>query len=414
MASIKFYIQKRNAASAKESAEIYRLIMSVSFSGKRIIIYPGITLRELEWDKANQKFSAFRKEQISLNAYLRKLETNSQNIFKSIQYKDGVVKPEFFRKQLAGLKLSPGIDFFDCYMEFLQQNYQKWSDSSYRKCKSLYQHLSSFRKVYSSKISLEGSDAAFMKEFADYLSGKGLNFFTVRGYINVFKWFLNWSLKEGHMINTSFKVFTMNNSGIEIGENNKTILFLSWEEMHHYFDFDFKDRKIAQVRDIFCFLAFSGLSCQEFQLLKRQDVFKDSIQIQGRNERLFVHNEFTRKILKRYENKYYRDNFLLPPYSTITINKYLRLGLKEAALERKIISEGPDTSANNNLSDRITISAARYTFVANCIHMGVRGEIISKWAGKIKGSLQEYIVTEIKNLEIQAVKQIDSYFEHTN
>jgi hypothetical protein len=276
MINIRFYIQERSLKPKNEVTENFRLIMSVTFSGSRIIYYPGINLRKVEWDKEKQEFSSFRSNAFSLNAYLRKLDSNAKNIIKSLQYKDGLVKPVFFRQQLNRLKITPGLDLFDAYLHFMEKNVENWSKGSYLKCKSLFRHLTSFREVYPSRIVLENCDEAFFNELVTYFQGKKLNYYTINAYVNVFKWFLNWCLKEEYMINSSFKTYR-----IPINESAPSQkiakCYLCRDELMRYLDFEFPQRQMAQVRDIFCFLAFSKLKFSEVKNLK--DEVKDHLTI---------------------------------------------------------------------------------------------------------------------------------------
>src|SRR5690606_19155765 len=102
--SIKFYLVKRNQKRTSESGENHRLLMSVSFPGNRVIYYPGITARDIEWDKQKSEFNRFRENYVALNLFMRKLKESAINVYKSLLYKDGVVNPLFFRQQLERLR----------------------------------------------------------------------------------------------------------------------------------------------------------------------------------------------------------------------------------------------------------------------------------------------------------------------
>jgi site-specific recombinase XerD len=406
--SINFYLVKRNNIS-KEDSKMYRLIMSVSFENKRLIHYPGVLSNFVDWNKDLQQFKGVNPEYLNLNAFLSNLRQSAINIYRSISIKDSVVNINDFRRQLRKYKISPGYELIEALIRFMELNYKSWSDSTYRKCKSLLNHLLRFREKEQTKLILEAVDAEFMTRLIEYFQALGLNHSSVKGYLNIMNWFLNWCVKQKLMINTLFRDFQLKKTYDVNLESPKLTIHLSREELSLISQRQFEDAKIERVRDMFMFMIFSGCRFSELILLRKENVSEEYIQFSGRNARKFPQNKFTREITHQYQNKYYRDNRFFPAFSNITFNKYLRIMADLSGLDRLVKS-----SINGNdiaIKNIITVNTAFETFMANAIMMDISLTQIQKWTGRNLLTKYKYLRNKLVKNDESAINKFNTFYQ---
>jgi site-specific recombinase XerD len=405
--SVNFYLIKRNNNSEKQQ-NLYRIIMSVSFGNKRLIHYTGILSNFIDWDKDLQQFTGINPDYLNLNAFLNNLRQSAVNIYCSISIKDSFVNINEFRRQLKKFKISPGYELIDALIRFMELNYKSWADSTYRKCKSLLNHLIRFRKSGHVTLILEAVDKEFMTNLVSYFKAQGLKHSSVRGYLNIMNWFLNWCVKQRMMINTNFRDFQLSNIHISEQESSKQDFYLNQEELSLLIKGEFEEIKIERVRDMFLFMVFSGCRFSEMILLKKEHINVDYIYFSGRNERKFPQNNFTRNITIRYQNKYYRDNRFFPAFSNITFNKYLRIMANQLGFER--IVKRKINGHDLVLKDNLTVNTASDTFLVNSILMDISLTQIQKWTGRNLEAKYKFLRNKLVKNEEAAINKLNSFY----
>jgi len=147
-------------------------------------------------------------------------------------------------------------------------------------------------------------------------------------------------------------------------------------------DFSPINRRMERVRDLFCFMCFSGLRFTELQALKKEDVGGDEIIVRKkkRDVRRLPFNKYAREIHQAYENKYYLNDTAFPSISAITMNKYLRMIGEGIGLTREVIT-APGDEVKVPFYKRLTAGIAVNTFIANALELEVPIEVISEFTG---------------------------------
>jgi hypothetical protein len=164
--------------------------------------------------------------------------------------------------------------------------------------------------------------------------------------------------------------------------------------------------RAERVRDLFCIMCFSGLRFGEIQELKRGDISDTAIVVKSRkgNRRQVPMSVYSQKLIKKYENRYYRDNRALPPVSAVTMNKYLKIIGRDLGFNRML--EDPENPGNKKaLFELLTARVAVQTFIMNALRLEIPLDIISNFTGisndiRAKALKQEIIKKEIKKFDI--------------
>ena len=185
----------------------------------------------------------------------------------------------------------------------------------------------------------------------------------------------------------------------------RTRIFLQWEEVMKIRNFIPVNRRMERVRDLFCFMCFSGVRFTELQALKKEDIGGEEIIIRKKNGNLrrLPLNKYARALYQAYENKYYLNDTAFPSISAITMNKYLRMIGKGTGLNREVI-EASEDGIKVPLYELLTAGIAVNTFIANALELEVPIEIISDFTGVRNDSRVRRIK---KDLALEEMKKFD-------
>ncbi|MEZ5072250.1 MAG: tyrosine-type recombinase/integrase [Bacteroidales bacterium] len=155
-----------------------------------------------------------------------------------------------------------------------------------------------------------------------------------------------------------------------------------------------------RVRDIFCFLCYTGLRFSELQRLKKPDIDLDraEVHVKGKHTRTLPLNGYAAEIVQRYENKYYAKDAAFPVMSLVTFNKHLKNLGKALGFDRMVADrEGREAP----LFAQLAAGTAINTFIANAIRLGVSGEVIRYYTGvaekKRLESIRESLMEEARD-----------------
>ena len=221
---------------------------------------------------------------------------------------------------------------------------------------------------------------------------------TTHKAINILVWFLNWATESGYNVNLEFRKF-YKSLDTSTGSPPSRPLFLKWDELSKIRNMDYKDRKVERVRDLFCFMSFTGLKFSELQSLKKSNMGDNEMYIprENHNPRRVLLNAPAREIHSLYKNKYFLNNTAFPSMSIITMNKYLKILALEAGLGRLVDSSKGDPVP---LYTRLTAGMGVNTFLANAIRLDIPLEVISGFTGVQKDSRFRHIRMELEKVQL--------------
>ena len=217
-----------------------------------------------------------------------------------------------FERVFQELKPVYSGGFFEVFYLFLESGMTHWSPATYRKVRTIYKHLREFEDATGFGISFGKMNGDFLEQFKSFYDEKGNAPATTHKAINILVWFMNWASENGYNINQEYRKFykTLDRSR----NSSSRPLFLKWDELSGIRDMDCKNRKMERVRDLFCFMCFTGIRYSELQNLRKEDLSKNEIIIRKKpGKTRSVHmNSPALEIHSRYKNKYYLNNTGLP------------------------------------------------------------------------------------------------------
>ena len=400
----RFYIEKRKDDSGILLREQRPVFMSVTFEGKRVILGTGIKTDMNAWDPVQQRVFQTFPDSKGYNSWLSILQETAKRAMHALKSSDQAVNEENFRSLFQALKPKYSSGFFDIFFQFLEAGMTGWSNSTYRKVRSLYKLLREYEDRTKHRISFGGMDSQFLESFVAFCSQKGYKDSTTYKTVNILVWFLNWASDQGFNVYRDYKQFYKLMQPLQ--QVQRPMVALNWEELIRLKEHPCDTRRKERTRDLFSFMCFSGLRFSELQRLKKEDINAGEVLIRkdGKRVRKIPLNKYGREIYLSYENKYYLDNLAFPSMSIMTMNKYLKIMGKEAGLNRSVPSGSMGTE-RVALYTRLTAGLAVNTFVANAVELDVPAEIIAVFTGVRYDSRVHRIKMDLAEAEIQKFDQ---------
>ncbi|SHM88391.1 Site-specific recombinase XerD [Cyclobacterium lianum] len=292
-------------------------------------------------------------------------------------------------------------DFIDRYIQEHELTRVKGSLVVY---KSLKYHLKNYEAKTRTKIRFDKIDYTFMQSFQNFLIGwekvhettgtvNTLNNITIAKQLSTLKTFLGYAKRLGIKVNDGYKDFSIKRDKLEV-------IALTQMELDLLFNYNLQlNKRLDQVRDVFCFSCATGFRFSDLQQLKREHIKDMEIRltIKKTKEPLIVPlNRYSKDILKKYEEL----ASPLPMISNQKFNKYVKELCKLAGIDDPIeIIRYKGASKQSTIYRKHEIISAhtgRKTFATLSLEKGIPAETVMKITGHADyKSFQRYVkVTE--------------------
>ena len=303
----------------------------------------------------------------------------------------GYALPEQIRNAFLGLeeKEKTLVTYFS---QFNGQYKQKVGTTATQKTYSRYeltkQRLLDFMKgkYHVSDMPVRELNTVFIENFYLYLRNAcGINNNTAMKFVQRFRTVLSYARNTGLDFIDPFANYKFNFDRVDRG-------YLEQAEIDKIYNKAFASKRLEQVKDMFIFSCYTGLSYIDLCNLTAENIrtgFDGRLWIMTKREKTGIDSnipllEIPRQILEKYEGKL-KDGKLLPVISNQKMNDYL---IEIAAL--------------CGIDKHITFHLARHTFATEiCITQGVPIESVSKMLGH----------TNIKTTQIYA-RVVDRKVSH--
>ena len=185
-----------------------------------------------------------------------------------------------------------------------------------------------------------------------------LDYVTTNGYCQRVKTIVQFGIDNGRIKINPF-------SGIKLRKGEKSVQFLSEEEVDRIRTTDFHNESLNRVRDLFVFQAASGLSYTDMAKLVPTDfqVTEDG--------QYYIHDKrnktgvfYTAVILEQGVEILKKYHFKLPIIGNHKLNVYLKAIRDLCGIDKPIFSH-----------------VARHTYATRCLNRGIRLEVVAKLLG---------------------------------
>jgi len=174
-------------------------------------------------------------------------------------------------------KEEPRNYLFDFIANYIEENKPLRVKGSLSVYKSLAKHLGVYQNYLGEHISFESIDYHFFQSFHNFLISRTvdlangesiglLNNTTIAKLLSTLKTFLGYAKRRGVVLNPDYKDYRIVRQELEV-------IALTQEELNRLFLCDLSnDKRLANVRDVFCFSCFTGLRYSDLKQLRWEHI----------------------------------------------------------------------------------------------------------------------------------------------
>lgn len=383
MASAKFYLEKRKDENGRTRMKQVPILLYFSFDGKRLQLNTGERIDFSDWDFNAQRVLMSARGSKELNRYLQSLADEVTGIYLDARTMGLNPGTDYLRNQMKYNRRKENISFFDVFMLFIDENHHRWSIHTFRKIRTTYHHLRKFAETEQIEIGFNRIDKTFMEQYIRFFRIKyNHSNNTISKSLDVLKWFLNWATRRGYNKSLLYKEFQF--EWVSKPRFNQSDLVLDWEELMRIWKFEPISAELVEVRDIFCFMCFSGIKLSRIYQLKSSNVYSGYISLQGNGKYQTFNlplNDRANGIISQYFEQEGLDDNIFPYYRHPDFNRLLKQLGKNAGINRFVnlsIYSGTERGSRQVpkyelLSSKVAIN----TFLFNGLKLGISAEVLS-------------------------------------
>lgn len=283
---------------------------------------------------------------------------------------------EYFKS--GGFAIYTIENLFSDYLQILSKRVGKdLTPKTYRKYEIA---RDKFFQIISPKEPVSAINKAVIMDYQASMNTY-LDYVTTNGYCQRVKTIVQFGIDNGKIKINPF-------CGIHLRKGEKSVQFLTEEEVEKIRTTDFHNESLNRVRDLFIFQAASGLSYTDMAKLVPTDfqITKDG--------QYYIHDKrnktgvfYTAVILEQGVEVLKRYNFKLPILGNHKMNVYLKTIRDLCGINKPIFSH-----------------VARHTYATRCLNRGIRLEVVAKLLGHSTTRITQHYAKLLQNNIIGEVK----------
>jgi site-specific recombinase XerD len=267
--SVLFYPKRNDINSARE-APVY---MRITVNGRRSELSVHRKVNVLKWNHKAGKLSGTKEEVKNFNDYLDALRNKIYDIQQQLLRRGIKITSEAIKSSYLGIgeKQIMLLEIFQNHNEEMEMLIGKeYALNTVKKYKTAYKHVKNFLayKFKLRDIPIERLNHSFITNFEFYLkSVKNCNHNSTIKYIKNFKKIVIIALSNGWIDKDPFINYKVHMKTVERE-------FLSKEEIQMMLYKKLHIARLEQVRDIFIFCCYTGLSYSDVKRLTKNNLVK--------------------------------------------------------------------------------------------------------------------------------------------
>lgn len=409
MTKVHYYPERRKNSHGVLKVKNVPILLFFSFGGKRLQFYTGERIDMQDWDFDNEKVLPVNPQAESINTYLAFLGRKVITIYRDSLSGGQSLSVPALRELLRNSFRDSQQSFFDFFIRYIEENHKNWTLGTYRKVKTLYNHLRKFSGRFGNP-DLYKMDEPFLHSLEDFFRNEcGHIDSTIRKNLELLYGFMNWAAKRGHLRTLDYrKAFE---KFLALKNTEQESFCLTKVEINSLLRLNISIRKELYARDIYCLVCFTGLSGAELRSLRSVDIQDTWLKVNsGARPRIIPLLPEARVILQKYI--YSSGNTVFPRFYSHKINKYLKELGKRAGILRTVnvarYRKGEKLDMEVEGYRLLTLSQARVTFIALALEVGMDPGILSSVAGyktmvsiaQQKEKMEELKAREMKKLTL--------------
>lgn len=293
MASVHFYLkgafnsdtvndwQKKDEARFKDYMNTkLQIYCTLATAGKRLKVYTGKRIEPKNWNFKGEKpkSKTYKVDGTSLLSLLKELERDASNLGNQRENSGSIVTlnelRELVKIRMSRLKAKEGSTKFDkLFEQFLEEHRTKHGlplrPSTKKKYNCLKTCLDDFAKKKNKSLNADCIDKNLLFSFRDYLQKTRKNQdSTNEKDMKSFKTFIGFHQNKG-----AIKKFDL--SEVKLSSKEGEIYVVPFNRLIQLQDFDFKDSFLSSIRDMFCFMCWTGQRYGNYISMKKSDLIRN-------------------------------------------------------------------------------------------------------------------------------------------
>ena len=267
--SILFYLKRRNSDLASK-APVY---MRVTVNGRRSELSVHRKVNVSKWNHKAGKLLGTKQEVKEFNDYLDAIRNKVYNIHQQLLRNDSKITSQAIKNSYLGKgdKQMMLLEVFQHHNEQMEMLIGKeYAISTVKKYKTAYKHLKNFLtyKFKLKDIPIDRINHSFITSFEFYLKNvKSCNHNSTIKYIKNFKKIVIIALSNGWIDKDPFINYKVHVKSVERE-------FLTKEEIQLMLYKKLHAPRLEQVRDVFIFCCYTGLSYSDVKKLTKNNLVK--------------------------------------------------------------------------------------------------------------------------------------------
>lgn len=335
--------EEKNRLAENIENTLLQIFLYLRFNGKTIKVYADRKCTQKQWNFDKQRVDSryYKAGAPELNKYLGSLvdevcKLYEANLEKGKPTTSDDIKAIVERLNDKGASSKNQVTVEKAFNQYLDLSKDRRAANTIKKYNSTWNHLQGYAKYKRQKLSFDIFDLDFEHSFRNYLiTEKEASDNTIAKYLKTLKSFLRFCLERGYHNNTTFQRY-------QSTEKEGEIYILSLEELMNLLQYEFNNDRLSQVRDVFCFMCFTGLRYSDAAQLRREHIKNNIINLVAQKtltDTIIPLNPFALSILQRYQD----DPKPLPIISNQKMNDYLKeigqiVGLNEQVRVKRWIN----------------------------------------------------------------------------
>ena len=267
--SVLFY-PKRNDVDLARKALVY---MRITVNGRRSELSVHRKVNIDKWNNKAGKLSGTTNQVKDLNDYLDAVRNKVYNIHQELLRSDTKITSQAIKNRYLGIgeRQKMLLETFQSHNEQMEMLIGKeYALSTVKKYNTAYKHIKNFigYKFRLKDIPIERVNHSFITDFEFYLkSVKNCNHNSTLKYIKNFKKIIILALSNGWIDKDPFINYKVHTKSVERE-------FLTKEEIQLMLYKKLHAPRLEQVRDIFVFCCYTGLSYSDVKMLTKDNLVK--------------------------------------------------------------------------------------------------------------------------------------------
>lgn len=450
---------KRNASfklfTYGKNKDKYQIRLRVTFNSQRIDLGTGCQVNNITaWDAGEERVKAGYKgpkgeTASTINDELRKYKDTIDMVFQYYEVNDKIPTPSevqrLFKERMSGIlpkrpepekkkreQKPKEPDILTVFDAFTRKSGEKnaWAEATFAKMAGLRADIVS----YFPKIKLSELDEDTLTGFIAYLRDEkkilpsrkkkgeeekkedkqkvriGLNNSTIKKKLENLTWFLRWARDNGYAVHPAFKTFTPT-----LKQTQKTIVYLTKEELARIRDLDLSGSKLDPVRDVFLFCCFSSLRHSDAYNLRRSDIKGDHMDvttIKTADSVSIELNDTTKAILAKYKDVPFPGDRALPPYTNQAMNRSLKDLCQLAEINEPIrittYKGNVRTDTVHPKWELVGTHTGRRTFIVHALSLGIAPNVVMKWTGHSDYKAMKPYIDIVDSIKAESMTKFNS------